>query len=151
MSRLGRDKPAIASLLAFPRSQGDAANSSADHFELQVQAAIDATPWRPPVPLARLRGRPLRLGGQDITDLDAVAARGDVLIAVSCKGVVYSTDYDAGNFKTVRNAASTVTDGMVEWRDRMDRLRANPKGDNYDFTGKTIVGVVCTPLPVFIP
>ncbi|MFB0705758.1 hypothetical protein, partial [Pseudomonas protegens] len=50
----------------------------------------------------------------------------------------------------IRNAASTVDQGVVFWSDIVDTLTANPTGENFDFSRyKRIIGVLCTPFAVY--
>ena len=50
----------------------------------------------------------------------------------------------------VGNAASTVDQGVELWSEIVNTLTANPKGDNFDFSGyKRIIGVLCTPFAVY--
>lgn len=132
--------------------QGAAANERAHGFELRVQAAIDASAWRPDVTLGDFRGRTLRLHGKNFTDVDAIGVFADQLLLVSCKSTLYSPQYDAGNFNVIRNRANLLTGAVSDWNQKITSLRAQPVGDNFDFSQfKEIVGVVCTPLPVFVP
>lgn len=131
--------------IVFPRVQGALANARSEHFELRVQATVDASSSAPPPEIRSLRGVTLTLGGVPVTDLDAIACTADrQLLFISCKSIIYSPEYDAGKYRDVRNAATTVTSAESYWGDVLARFRANPKGDNYDFTGWDLVGVVCT-------
>lgn len=131
------------------RLSGDKARGR--QFELNLQAAIDETPWRPPPSIRKLRGVFLRIDGNDVTDVDAIAARGRTLVLVSCKSIVYGAAYDAGMFKEINNARSTVVDGVAEWKKRVARLAGTRLGDNYDFTEYgDLVGVVCTPFAPYV-
>lgn len=129
---------------------GVAANIRSNFFELSVQAAIDGSAWRPTHAMAKLRGKPLRRQGRHITDIDAIGIQGDRLLCVSCKSTLYSPQYDAGEFRTIRNREGMLLTAIAEWDKKIETLRANPTGDNFDFSAFTdIIGVVCTPLPVY--
>jgi len=117
----------------------------ATHFEELVQYEIDATPAAPPTELRKMRGRDLWLKGNMVTDADALAVVGDVLLVVSCKSIPRTPDLDAGVYARVRNVRTDLEKYDSFWQERMEILRANPRGDNYDFRGFDIVGVVCTP------
>lgn len=131
---------------------GEIANARADHFEHAVQAVIDTSSWKPSDGLKALRGRPLRLIGSTITDLDAVGARGSTLLAVSCKSTVYRRTYDQGDHSTVRNVASLVQKAVAEWSQRMGTLEAAPVGDNYDLSQYSeILRVICLPMVPWVP
>jgi hypothetical protein len=138
--------------LEFPRIEGGAANARADHFELSVQMAVDSTKWRPAERIRELRRRELRISGQAISDIDALACCANTFILISCKSVIYSSEYDAGDFKAVRSAATTVCDAVSEWNRKVGRIAANPRGDNYDFSEFShFIPLVCTPHPVWVP
>jgi hypothetical protein len=142
----------LNNLLEFPRIDGEHANVRAEHFELAVQDIIDSSTWSPPDELRNLRGKGLRKDGQLITDLDAIGAMGDTLLIVSCKSLIYSADYDAGDYALVRNAATTVEKAVNYWNTIKSILETNPKGDNFDFQKyRNIVSAVCTPRPVYTP
>ena len=98
-----------------------------------------------------MRARTLRLGGASVTDIDAIAQLSDnTLLLISCKSIIYSPAYDMGQYRAVRNAASTVRDAVRDWRADVARLVANPIGENYNLSGWSLVGVVCTPSVVWI-
>jgi hypothetical protein len=53
-------------------------------------------------------------------------------------------------YRVVRNGQSTVDKAVQDWRKIIGELRANPVGDNFDFSGfPRIVGVVCTLFVVY--
>lgn len=123
----------LMSTLEFPSDTGEMANARSEHFELAVQACIDETPWRPDEDRRKFIRRTIRAGGQNITDLDALGQYGDSLLLVSCKSKIYSARYDAGDFQVVRNYASEIEKAVKEWTQKMQTIRAQPMGDNYDF------------------
>jgi hypothetical protein len=126
-------------------------NSEAAHFEQVVQRVVNASAWRPEPGLADVRGRHLRLGGQTITDIDAIACHGGTSLLISCKSVAYTSDYDAGAYNVVRNARTMLEKAVREWDGKLETLRSNPVGDNYDFSGVgRIEGVVVTPHVLFV-
>ncbi|MFZ5866884.1 MAG: hypothetical protein ACOYXY_13455 [Thermodesulfobacteriota bacterium] len=138
----------------FPLSSGevDPSNIRGEHFEDAVQRLIDSSPWCPPSDLKDLRGRHLIYDRKRVTDVDAIGAKGDRLLMVSCKSMIYSAEYDAGEAAAVRNVASTIEQAWSQWKGKKAFLEAHPKGDNYDFTEyKRIVGVVCTPNVFYVP
>ena len=132
------------------RTASDLANDRAAAFELQVQHLIDRSAWKPPDDLAVVRGRVLRAGGQAITDVDAIGVRGDALLLVSCKSLIYDGDYDRGTHRVIRNAEQTLNEALTFWREFIERLRPEPIGDNFDFARfQVLIGVVCTPFVVY--
>jgi hypothetical protein len=137
--------------LQFPAIQGRYANARADHFEDQVQAVIDRSDWKPRPNTLKLRRRTLARDGTSITDIDAIGERGDFLLLVSCKSIVYSDRHDKGEYAAIRNAASDLQKYVKRWESVLETLRSNPQGDNYDLRPfKRLVGVVCTPQVVFV-
>jgi len=140
----------LESSIEFPRIQGPVANARAEHFEDRVQHALDESRWAP-VPEARqLRRRTLRVG-RDLTDVDAIGSFGDTVLLVSCKSLVYTSEYDQGEYRAVRNAATVVRDAKSRWDAVIAVLRQHPRGDNYDLRSYArIVGVVCTPSAIWI-
>lgn len=138
-------------LLTIPGTGGGGlANARGPHFEQFVQEMIDRTAWAPKPPLRQLWQRELRLNGEDITDVDALAVSGSTVLLVSCKSVPYSLEYDRGDYNTVRNVRTLVEDADVAWGKRVEMLRKEKRGDNYDFSGYELLGVVCTPFVVFV-
>ncbi|MNJ64612.1 hypothetical protein D3C77_605730 [compost metagenome] len=114
-----------------------------------VQEAVDQTRWGNSQHHG-LRQRALRVDGQQLTDIDAIGSYDDTLLIISCKSIPYTREYDQGTHRAIRNAASTVDNGVDFWTNIVSQLTANPIGDNFDFSGyKQIVGVVCTPFAVY--
>lgn len=137
-------------LARFGRTGADG-KEKGEHFELAVQQLIDETDWRPSDPLRSCRGRTLRLAGRDLTDVDAIASKGDRLLLISCKSIQRVDGYERGDFKAVRNAATTVTEAVEYWNTVADTIRRSPVGDNFDFsTFSTVTAVVVTPWPVWV-
>lgn len=137
--------------LEFPLADGDVANARADHFEDSVQRVIDDSKWVPSPNMKTLRRKTIRLAGRDITDIDAIGESDGVVIVVSCKSRIYTAAYDAGDYAEVRNASTVVQEAVAHWRGIVQTLTTSPVGDNYDFSGKTLIGVVCTPAIVYVP
>jgi hypothetical protein len=142
----------LGDALARPLLTGEPGNAWSKHFEATIQAAINASPWRPPPSIVALRGKHLRFAGNQITDIDAIGQQDDRLLLVSCKCRPFSDLWNKGEPKTVRNEASVVDSAVVEWADRMNKLRKMPRGDNYDFSDyRQIIGVVVFPSPPWSP
>jgi hypothetical protein len=140
----------IDELMAIPGSGGGAlVNARGTHFEQFVQEMIDQTAWAPKPPLRQLWQRKLRLNGRTITDVDALAVSGSTVLLVSCKSVPYTHEYDCGDYITVRNVRSLIEEADIKWQRQVDKLRKEKRGDNYDFEGYELHGVVCTPFVVF--
>ena len=96
--KLGLDFASITKrlfvLLEYPPVGGEVANLRAGAFERATQDMIDGTRWSPPDSLKLYRGRHLRLGGEQIGEVDAIAELDGTCILVSCKSRVYTADYD---------------------------------------------------------
>jgi len=141
----------LSEAVVYPQETGPIANTRSGHFELRVQAAVDGSRYAAPENLRAMRGRNLRLRGRDVTDIDAIAKlNDDTLLLISCKSIIYTPEYDAGQYRAVRNAASTVRDATRDWAEDIATLRTNPVGDNYDMSGWNLLGVVCTPSVVWV-
>jgi hypothetical protein len=137
--------------LVFPIGTGDPANARAHHFELAVQKIIDSSPWCPPHKLRDYRGRTLRHGIRDITDIDAIGANGVTVVIVSCKSKIYSPAHDIGDYATIRNARTDIEDAVARWNEIRSFLEAHPVGSNYDLSDyQQFIAVVCTPYPVYV-
>lgn len=132
--------------IRIPAQKGGAlVNAPARRFEEVVQERVDETPWLPGEQARALR-RTLRLKGTAITDIDAVAERDGILLLISCKNIPFTREYDAGNYNTVRNAASTIDRASDYWQGVVRALVSSPVGDNYDVSQYAdIKGVVVTP------
>jgi len=137
----------IQRLFGIDRSGGgQAVNVVARGFELDVQRAVDHSPrFRPETRYRELRGRDLRVGGEVVTDIDAIFQRGDRLFLVSCKAFEHSAGYDAGMFQPVRRAMSSLARAFDEWEEKVDRLRSVRLGQNFDFRDRKLHGIVVTP------
>lgn len=134
--------------LTIPKNNQVAKDWRSKDFEHAVQRAIDETLWSPTA-FRPLIGRALRLSGKDITDVDALAVRGKLVLIVECKSFVYTTDYAIGKHSAVRNYSDRVVEYRRTLNRKIDTLRENPCGDNYDFRGHEIHGVVCTSCPIY--
>ena len=115
-----------------------------------MQCTVDDSLWRPDATLAALRGRTLRCNGLALTDIDAIGACNGALLLISCKSVIYDTDYDKGTYRVIENVQFTVDGAVAKWVNFVDNLKENPLGDNFDLSRYTeIIGIVCTPFVVY--
>jgi hypothetical protein len=108
---------------------GALGNIRGGRFEESVRAKIQRTPWAPPPILQKLVGLTVRLNGQDITDLDALAFKGHILFIISCKSMLASTRYGEGTYQTIRNRKSDLLQAVREWKDIVERLSEFRRGD----------------------
>jgi hypothetical protein len=140
----------LDAILKYPSTQGEIANARSEHFETEVQSVIDRSDWFPSSEIKKIRGRQLKNNGNVITDIDAIGEKDESLLLVDCKSVIYSGDYDIGDYKTVRNASSLVRESVKKWKDICNRLHSNPIGNNYNISKyKNLFGVVCTPHVIY--
>lgn len=128
-----------------PKVGGALANEGASRFEQTVQGLVDGSVLAPPATLRELRGRTLRFAGKQITDIDAMASTSGKLILISCKRFGVGVDYIAGDYRAVRNMESRANRAIEDWSKVIAFFRRNKKGDNYDFTGFEIDGIVVAP------
>lgn len=143
----------LHNLLQFPHSiDGEVGDKRGHHFEQAIQVIIDQSQWRPKPDIRRMVGVGLRLNKKQLTDLDALGCLDDILLIVSCKAELYSVQYDAGDYKLIRNAKTRIEEAVSHWSKIRKTLLANPIGDNYDFSRfRDIIAVVCTPHIVYTP
>ncbi|MPW04848.1 hypothetical protein GCT19_04150 [Paraburkholderia sp. CNPSo 3155] len=119
-------------------------------FELQCQDMVDQSPWAPPPAVRELRGRQLRRAGRRLTDIDALATKDGTLLIVSSKSRIYDRAYDRGTYRIVENERLRIDEDVAQWDAVVEGLNREPAGDNFDFSAFTeIVGVVCTPFPIY--
>ena len=136
--------------IEYPVTGGGAGNARAEHFEYSVQSAIDSTEWKPSSSTALLR-KVLRLDGNDVTDIDALAELDGTLLLIDCKSRVYSAAVEHADFRAFQNNRQFVEEKVHHWNGVIETLRASPVGDNYDLSRlKEVLGVVCTPFPVYV-
>ncbi|HYT57752.1 MAG TPA: hypothetical protein VEQ38_23845 [Verrucomicrobiae bacterium] len=141
----------LDSLLEFPHVQGKIANARAAHFELAAQAVIDDSPWCPGKHLKQLRGRKLRYENQDVTDIDAIGEYNGTLLMVSCKSMIYSSAYDAGEYAAVKNKSDMINLAVTQWEEKRSFLAKHKLSANYDFRNyQRLLAVVCTPSPIYV-
>jgi hypothetical protein len=134
------------SLMLSTERVGATQNVGALSFELQVQQRLDDVGSGLDQRTRDLRGRSLRLRGQQVTDIDALFARDEVLYLVSCKNFVRSPAYNEGDYRSVRNLRTALDSAVEDWAIKVDRFRKHFVGDNYDFRGfSRLEGLVVTP------
>lgn len=139
-------------LLSYARATGEVGNRRGTHFEQKVQPVVDATKWAPDPALRPFVGRWLRLNRKQVTNLDAVGRKGSTLLLVDAKSKAYTDELEEGAYGAVLNLCRDAERYAAAWQDKVARIRANPVGDNYDFSWATdVVGVVCTPFVAYTP
>jgi hypothetical protein len=142
----------VLDLLEFPRVHGKPANVRARAFEEKVQKVIDGTPWAPPDSIRRLIGHHFKKDGKWIGEVDAFGSSDRTLLLVSCKSVVYTTDYDRGEYTAVRNARTILEKAVERFTELATHFAQFPDGGSeYDFTAyDTIAIVVVTPHVMYV-
>jgi len=141
----------LSAALEFPAITGTAANVRAHAFELDLQLVIDNSPRRPTPYIRELVRRTLRVRGQKITDIDAIAQMDSLVVAISCKSIPFRAEYDSGDLRLTYNVASQIVTAVEEWVDKVTYLQHNARGDNYDLSEYKLLPVVCTPLVMYVP
>lgn len=138
---------------SFRPAGGYLARVKGPELEKSVQALIDGSPWAlSPAMRAVLVGKkPKRLDGSELTDLDAVGLKDDVLLLVSCKSRAYSASYDLGDRSEVRKVEREALDALQSWIAKTNYMKSNPLClDGFDFSKYTILPVVCFPFVPYI-
>jgi len=80
----------------------------------------------------------------------SLATLDGVPLIVSSKSRIYDREYDRGTNRVVENGRSSIDEAVTHWDSVVEGLNREPAGDNFDFSAfKQIVGVVCTPFPVY--
>jgi hypothetical protein len=139
--------------LRYPSVTGAIANVRAKSFEDLTQEMIDRSGWQPPPPIRDLVGRHLRTvpGGRDFGEIDAIAVGGGIALVVSCKSVIYSDEYDRGEYSAVRNVRSMVEEACRNLESFVGTLSEVPNGANYDLSQvERVLGIVLTATPVYL-
>lgn len=96
-------------------------------FEDDAQRIIDATAWRPDTAVRQLKSKKLkRRDSTTLTDIDAVAMRGNRLLLVSCKSAPVTLEIARGSFAATRNARDRAHDYLSEWADKVQEVRNDP-------------------------
>lgn len=121
-------------------------NTVANSFEQLTRRIVDQEGKTPSSALAPLVGRVITRNGNAITDLDAIAELpGGVVLLISCKSVAGTPGHVAGLHAPTRNTAERLESDVVQWKRIVAELTQFPIGDNYDFSGRSMLGVVVTP------
>jgi hypothetical protein len=140
-------------MLAITPADDKVPNARARHFEDVVQHMIDGTPWAPHPMLRALQRRTLHPeAGVDLTDIDALGEFQGTLLIVSCKSTPYRAEYEAGDYRAVRNVRTMLIEALNDWLEVIEALNEKLVGTNYDLRRfERICGVVCTPHVFYVP
>ena len=102
-----------------PSAGGSQANVAAERFEDHVQEVVDFTPWRPEGHLREMIGKKVRdSNGSIITDIDAVAVRGSLLVLIDCKNHALSSDA----YREMRNRRTGYELEATRWKEKCHRI-----------------------------
>ncbi len=136
----------------FNAQGGIQGNLRGRDFERAVQGVIDLSSWAPPQDLRLKVGQTIRIGGQGVTDFDAIGLKDRKLMLVSCKSRIYSGKFNQGDPRTVRATASVARDGLRRWSEVKLILEANPRClPGFDFSEFEILPIVCLPHVPYVP
>ncbi|MGQ0823771.1 MAG: hypothetical protein ACT4OX_01865 [Actinomycetota bacterium] len=109
-------------------SDGAAVNLWSGHFEDDVQAAIDRSPWRATDDCRGLIGRTIRRAdGTALTDIDALGVSKGRLLLVSCKSIAFTVPALRGEHAITRNIVDKTHEAAADWADVVDELRREPE------------------------
>ena len=98
-----------------------------DRFEDDVQAVIDQSKWRPEGDARRLKYKKVkRRDGTDLTDIDAVAMRGNRLLLVSCKSFPLTREVARGDWRTIPGALDKVHTALADWEAVVAAVKSDP-------------------------
>ena len=120
-------------------------NTVADSFENLTRRIVDLEGKAPTGAIRELVGRVITREGNAITDLDAIAELPEGVLLISCKSVAGTPEQVAGLHAPIRNTAERLKQYVEDWKRILALLTAFPVGDNYDFTGRRLLGAVVTP------
>jgi hypothetical protein len=139
-------------LLEFPSVHGEPANIRSRAFEEKVQEVIDGSAWAPPENIRRLIGHHFKRDGKRIGEVDAFGTSDRTLVLVSCKSVIYTAEYDRGEYAVVRNVRTMLEQAVTRFGELQAHFTRLPDGGSeYDFTSyQRIVSVVITPQVMFV-
>ncbi len=130
---------------------GPISGQRARSWEHTVQAAIDGTPWKPRGRVRDLISRRLKLDGKVYTDVDAVAAKDQEIIIVSCKSWQLSHRYWLGDFGASRNKDKDLIEAARKLH--LDIQKMADYGDRAGFAfseSHSVRGVVCISMPLLL-
>jgi hypothetical protein len=141
----------LQSPLPNPEQSPDAVLIRATDFEVQAQRLIDRTRWAPVAAVRNLVGsKPKLSSGEEITDLDAIASRGDTCLLINCKSYV-SGDYGEGSYNIIRNIITRLGEDYTKWTDTVGRVISDARGHALLRQFRNIVPVILTPAPHYLP
>ncbi|MFI7217446.1 hypothetical protein [Micromonospora maritima] len=129
---------------------GETQNIRAAHFEAETQRLIDASPWAPPAELRALVGRKIRRSdGSDITDIDAIATRGDIALLINCKN--YRLDsFGRATAPQARNIRSQLKQDYADWAIKVEEVRKASQNGKHLSRIAHLVPTILTPDPCFV-
>lgn len=135
----------------YSRLKGHVANIKGERFEILVQNEIIEAGFMSSEKILSMRGRHLKLNGKTLTDVDAFAIKDGELFLISCKSIIVNINYISGDYRTIRNITTSAAKYAEDWVKKVEAISQNPIGDNYDFTGFKISGLMCLPNVVYMP
>ena len=122
---VGASRSLFATLLR--PAEGADVNVWSAHFEHDVQAIIDKSPWRPPDQMRPLIGQTVRrANGTALTDIDALGFNDGRMLVVSCKSIAFTVPALRGEFAVTRNITEKIHSAASEWDEVTKALRDDP-------------------------
>jgi hypothetical protein len=111
---VGASRRLFATLLR--PADGTDVNVWSAHFESDVQAIIDQSPWRPPEQVRPLIGRTVRrANGTALTDIDALGFNDGRILLISCKSIAFTVPALRGEFAVTRNIKEKIESAASDW------------------------------------
>ena len=139
----------MRALVRPPGRAGRLGNAYGHAFEAQLQDVVDATPWRPSEQYRSQIRRQLKLNGNTVTDIDAIAERDGTVLLLDAKCRPFTAEYDRGEHSAVRNDRNEAEKAAIAWAEKVSHFRHTRSGDNYDLTSAACIdGAVVYP---FLP
>jgi hypothetical protein len=148
---LGAASIDVQTLAKYPKGGGSLGEVRGKHFEKQVQTAIDASGWKPSS-FKEYVGKEITANGKNISDIDALAERDGTIILIDCMSAIVDQAYWNNDERSMDNYRTRCEKKLHKWNDICDRLRREPKGDNYNLSmTKQIVPLICVPWTLLLP
>ncbi|CAM3005156.1 Uncharacterised protein [Legionella steigerwaltii] len=139
-------------LLEHRMQTGSEANLRAIQFEQSLQSLINSSTLEPDEYIKSIiKKKHIKFKSKPITDIDAAFFYKDVLVLISAKSYIFNSIYDQGDYEYIRNIKDRIENDIQKWRCKIEFIKNNPVGDNYDFSNYRVIdGLLCTPSIFFI-
>jgi hypothetical protein len=143
----------LGALMRFEPAGGTLGRIRGRAFELSVQAVIDASDWAPKGQLRQLVHLEIpRPDGSTETDLDAIGAKENKLLLVSCKSREYSEKLDISDPQALHKVKQLASKAYSKCLQAKRFLEMHPDlVADLDIMRFEIVPVVCLPFVPYLP